>query len=87
MPSIESKINAELDGLKSQLKSNIAQEQARGAKIESLETRTLAMQSSSIQFGKQATRVKDKMWWECVKWYAIGGGVIFLFFLFIYIVI
>ncbi|KAK1921834.1 synaptobrevin-domain-containing protein [Papiliotrema laurentii] len=62
------KTQEQIELVKDQLASNIEAIQERGERLDHLQDKTDHLTIQSLQFRKQATVVRRKMWWKNAKW-------------------
>lgn len=78
------KISSELVDLQNQLKTNIKNEVDRTSGLKKLNKRTEKLQQRGALFKKRTEQVERKMWWKSMKYWIIGGVILFVVVLVIY---
>jgi vesicle-associated membrane protein 4 len=69
-------VQSEVDEVVGIMQGNIHKVMQRGEQIDSLQTKTEDLQSSSLQFKRGANQVRKEMWWKDMKLKLIIGGVV-----------
>ncbi|CAL1546052.1 unnamed protein product [Lymnaea stagnalis] len=77
----------EVTEVTSLLKDNVEKVLERGERIDTLQSRSEDLESSSSHFKRSAVQLKKKMWWKNCKMMCILGSVVFVIIAVIIIVI